>query len=152
MTVSPVNVPTLVIPGWAASVTVEAVPVTLPTIGSVTVNPVNVPTLVIASWAASVTVEASPVILPTIGFVVVSVPFTVKLSSIIDVPVPSTNIKPFVEISLVTKRRLFMDMSSLKSTLVVEPLITSIRPIIASTGILPLAYVALSIPFTDKSD
>ena len=125
---------------------------TLPAIGSVTVSPVNVPTLVIAVWAASVTVAAVPVTLPAIGVVVVIVPFTVKLSSIIDVPVPSTNNKPFVEISLVTKRPCCMDTSSLKSTAAVVLLIMSVRPVIAAAGILPLAYVALNVPFTDKSD
>jgi len=69
---NPVNVPTLVIAAWAAPVTVAAVPVTLPAIGSVTVSPVNVPTLVIAVWAASVTVAAVPVTLPAIGSVTVS--------------------------------------------------------------------------------
>ena len=92
---------------------------------------------------AIVAVAAFPVILPEIGFVALSVPFTVKLFLIIDVPVPSTNNSPFVEISLVTKRRLFIDTSSLKSTDVPPPppppeLISSVRPSIAAGGILPL--------------
>ena len=141
---NPVNVPTLVIAVWAASVTVAAVPVTLPAIGSVTVSPVNVPTLVIAGWAASVTVAAVPVTLPAMGFAVVIVPFTVKPFLIIDVPVPSTNNRPFIEISLATKRRLFIDTSSLKSTDALVLLIRSVSPSIAVGGILPLAGVPVN--------
>ena len=139
VTVNPVNVPTLVIAAWAAPVTVAAEPVTLPSIGAVTVNPVNVPTLVIAAWASPVTVAAEPLTLPSIGVVVVIVPFTVKLSSIIDIPEPFTNNNPFVEISLVTKRPCCMDTSSLKSTAADVLLIRAVRPVIALVGILPSA-------------
>ena len=125
---------------------------TLPSIGAVTVKPLNVPTLVIAGWAAPVTVAAEPVTLPSIAFVAVIVPFTVKLFLIIDVPVPSTNNRPFVEISSYTKSLLFIDTSSLKSTDAFVLLIKSESPLIAAAGILSGAYVAVNIPFTDKSD
>ena len=83
-------------------------------------------------------------ILPSIGFVAVIVPVTVKLSWITDVPVPSTNNKPFVEISLVTKRRLFIETSSLKSTDALVLLIRSVSPSIAAGGILPSAGVPVN--------
>jgi hypothetical protein len=57
-TVSPVRVPTEVILGWAAVVTVAEVPVTLPAIAAETVNPLSVPTLVMFGCAAVVTVPA----------------------------------------------------------------------------------------------
>ncbi len=46
VTVRPDNVPTEVMAGCAAAVTMAALPVTLPLIGAVTVKPVRVPTLV----------------------------------------------------------------------------------------------------------
>ena len=58
VTVSDDNVPTDVIFGCAAVVTVAAVPLTDPLIVELTVNPVNVPTLVILGCAAVVTVPA----------------------------------------------------------------------------------------------
>ena len=58
LTVSPVSVPTDVMLGWAAVVTVPAEPVTLPLIAALTVNPVRVPTDVILGCAAVVTVPA----------------------------------------------------------------------------------------------
>ena len=79
--------------------------------------------------------------LPVIGFwAAVNVPFIVKLFLIIDVPVPSTYNNPFVEISPVTKRRLFIDTSSLKSTDALVLLIRSVSPVIAVVGMVPLAY------------
>ena len=62
------------------------------------------------------------------------------------VPVPFTNNKPFVVISLPTKSVLFIDISALKSTLLPPPLplpspwasISEVRPLIAVDGILLL--------------
>ena len=70
---------------------------------------------------------------------------TSKLFLITEVPVPSTYNNPFDEISPDTKRRLFIDTSSLKSTVVLPlplplPLsvfsIRAVSPVIAVVGML----------------
>ena len=64
---------------------------------------------------------------------------TSKLFLITEVPVPSTYNNPFDEISPDTKRRLFIDTSSLKSTVVLPLSVFSIRavsPVIAVVGML----------------
>jgi hypothetical protein len=66
------NVPTDVILGCAAVVTVAAEPDTLPVIVFVTVNPVNVPTEVMLGCDALVTVAADPDTLPVIVLVTVN--------------------------------------------------------------------------------
>jgi hypothetical protein len=95
-TVKPLRVPTDVIAGWAAFVTVAAEPVILPLIVELTVKPVKVPTEVIFGCAAVVIVPPSvvPVMLPEANMEVGVISPSVKVIAGVLVEFATTPLTP----------------------------------------------------------
>ena len=146
VTVSPTAYP---LPGlFTVTVVIWIVPLTS-SAKTVKTAPEPVPLLVVGRLTVPAAILKSPKVLAE-----VSNEFDAVFNPLFP---PFTNNKPLsVVISLFTKRRLFIDTSSLKVPCVVTVplLISSVRPLIAADGILLAGYCAYKLPhistFPDK--